>query len=341
MTLPSSVLNDSIPQDIDAATIAAALDRRFKSQGIIAKVELSPSFEIQLVGLSIPHPDRVVTTVQQVLGKLQLAGGTVKVVGMQVEALEPSWEREISIEPIADSSEPSTAPTTPARAPAYVPPAEPPANHMLLAVLGTCFGLWPLGIVAISYAVQVNSKYANGDTIGAERYANNAKRLSVISLSISGLVTSLVFFALVLPLFLGGGPIYKAKQEKAAAKYIRSIVQTKGDEILRANASNNKGGFSVDLVPAPPQELEYKFESQKIADAGQFDRQHFLVNAIPTRGSLKSFAVVVYTIDMGTQWIVKSDACVSKSSSFYPPTVTITNGNLSCSADSTLASQSD
>jgi Interferon-induced transmembrane protein len=341
MTLSSSVLNDSLPQGIDAETIAAALDRRFKSQGIATTVKLDPLVEIQLVGLSNPHPDRSITTIEQVLGKLQISARTVKVVGMQTEALEPSWEREISISPIAESSERRTAPTTPARTPVNVPPAEPPANHMLLAVLGTCFGVWPLGIVAISYAVQVNSKYANGDTIGAERYANNAKRLSVISLGISGAVTSLIFLALILPLFLGGSPIYKAKQEKAAAKYLKSILHTKLNEVGAANASNNRNGFSEVLNPPPPQDIEYKFESQKISDTSNLLHQHLLINGIPTRGNLKSFAAVVYTTENGMQWMVKSDACVSKSSSFYPPTATITNGNLSCSADSTLASQSD
>jgi hypothetical protein len=338
MTLPPSTIADSIPQGIDAAKIASALDRQFKSQGIITTVKFDSIIEIQLVGLSIPQPDRIINTIEQILGKLQISAQMVKISGMQTGALEPSWEREISIEPIANSATRHNAPSETAIVPNLLPESCPD-NHMALAVVATFLGVWPIGIIAIIYASQVNSKYASGNTIGAKQDANLVKRLSTVSLSISGTLLSLIILAIFLPLFLGGSTFHKIKQEKAVGKYVRSIANNKIDEIGRVNATNNYAGFSVELNPAPPQDLDYKFEAQKLPDMGRSDRQHFLLNATPTKSNLKSIAVVVYTTDDSVRWMVKSDACISKTNSFYAPTVTINNGNLSCSVDATLASQ--
>ena len=54
-------------------------------------------------------------------------------------------------------------------------------NHLIWAILATICCCVPTGIVAIVFAAQVNSKFAQGDVEGARRYANNARTWAIIS----------------------------------------------------------------------------------------------------------------------------------------------------------------
>lgn len=76
-----------------------------------------------------------------------------------------------------------------------------PQNNLVLAIVGTIIGICSpccigiiVGIVAIVFATQVNSKYDAGDYSGAEKSAKNSKLLSyvAIGLGILGLVYSII-----------------------------------------------------------------------------------------------------------------------------------------------------
>lgn len=76
-----------------------------------------------------------------------------------------------------------------------------PQNNLVLAIVGTVLGICSpccigliVGIVAIVFATQVNSKFDAGDYIGAEKAAKNSKILSyvAIGLGIIGFILSLV-----------------------------------------------------------------------------------------------------------------------------------------------------
>jgi Interferon-induced transmembrane protein len=325
--------------EIDARAISAALNRKFKSQAIFATVKFDPELEISLSGLSVPHPEQTLKVVAQVLGELQLPTQTVKVCGQQNDATAPDWERDIEIQPIARVAANRVREPEPERDRHQFHPPERPDNHMILAILATFFGVLPLGVVAISYACQVESKHAAGDYRGADRYANNAKRLSVISLSVSAVVTALVFLAVILPLFLSGGYLSKIKEEKAALKYTKTVLKAKADELMAANMNNAPAGISNELTPTAPTDIGYTFTGETLIDSVT-QRHNFKLVATPTGGKLHSFVGFAYTIEQGSnRWIVKTDACLSKATSFYPPTVTITNGSVTCDADSKLASE--
>lgn len=71
-----------------------------------------------------------------------------------------------------------------------------PDNNLVLAIIATVIGLSTcnfcciatiLGIVAIIFSNQVDTKYNYGDYFGAESAAKNAKILSFISLGLFGL----------------------------------------------------------------------------------------------------------------------------------------------------------
>lgn len=318
-----------------ADVVAAALDRKFRSQAIVVTVKIDLGIEIYLSSLSIPNPQQMVNVVKQVLGKLQLPEQTVKVFGSQADATETSWDREVWIEPIAELD----ARIRPDELEIDRESAESaicPANNMTLAILATILGVLPLGVIAIIYASQVNTKYATGDNLGATDAANNSKRLSIVSLSVSGVLTGLICLAIILPVFLGGG-LSARKQEKAAQKYMQAVMRDKMEELATANANNNNAGISTTLIPVSPQSSKYQFKGEIIGDWS--GRNNFMITATPTSRNLRSFTGVVYTVSNGSTWFVKTDACISKSNSFFPPIARLVNNKVDCEATSMLASE--
>ena len=86
-------------------------------------------------------------------------------------------------------SQPWTPPPPPVGAPANVP------NYLIPAIL-SLFCCWPLSIVAIIFAAQVNGKVAAGDIQGALAASKNAKLFSFIAIGI-GLACGLIYLLLM------------------------------------------------------------------------------------------------------------------------------------------------
>ena len=70
-------------------------------------------------------------------------------------------------------------------------PAELPAipNYLILSIFTTLCCCLPLGIVALVFSAQVNTKLAAGDVAGAQRASNSARTWSIIAL-VAGIVTT-------------------------------------------------------------------------------------------------------------------------------------------------------
>jgi hypothetical protein len=73
-------------------------------------------------------------------------------------------------------------------------------NYLIPAIL-SLFCCWPLAIVAIIFAAQVNGKVAAGDIAGAMDSSKKAKMFSFISIGL-GLVLILCYIIFIV--FLGG-----------------------------------------------------------------------------------------------------------------------------------------
>lgn len=89
---------------------------------------------------------------------------------------------------------------TPPPSPTAVPTTIP--NYLIPAIL-SLFCCWPLSIVAIIFAAQVNGKVASGDIAGAMDASKKAKLFSFIAIGI-GLAFGLVYLLItVLGIGLG------------------------------------------------------------------------------------------------------------------------------------------
>jgi hypothetical protein len=90
---------------------------------------------------------------------------------------------------------PETASPTPTNVtPPVAPPTAPakPNNYLVYSILVTLLCCLPLGIVAIIYSTQVDSKYAKGDYAGAAAAAKQAALFCWISLGI-GIVAGVLW----------------------------------------------------------------------------------------------------------------------------------------------------
>jgi hypothetical protein len=95
-------------------------------------------------------------------------------------------------------SQPWTPPPPPIGAPANIP------NYLIPAIL-SLFCCWPLSIVAIIFAAQVNGKVAAGDIQGAMDSSKKAKLFSFIAIGI-GLALGLIY-CLLMVLGIGLGAL--------------------------------------------------------------------------------------------------------------------------------------
>jgi hypothetical protein len=101
------------------------------------------------------------------------------------------------------------APGTPM--PAYggggVPGAPPPPNYLVWAILSAVLCFLPLGIPAIVFSTQVNSRWAMGDVAGAQEASEKARKFAMWS-AIAGVIANvlvgvfmLLFFATFATIF--------------------------------------------------------------------------------------------------------------------------------------------
>lgn len=75
--------------------------------------------------------------------------------------------------------------------PSYEQVQPKPQNNLVLAIVGTVLGICSpccvgiiVGVVAIVFATQVDSKYNAGDYFGAEKAAKNTKILSYVAIGL-------------------------------------------------------------------------------------------------------------------------------------------------------------
>lgn len=83
------------------------------------------------------------------------------------------------------------------------PMGTPPDNNLVWAILCTVLCCLPLGIVSIIKATKVKELWALGDTAGAQKAADDAKKWAIIGAAIS--LVGIVIYVLVIIVFGIGG----------------------------------------------------------------------------------------------------------------------------------------
>ncbi len=78
-----------------------------------------------------------------------------------------------------------------------------PDSHLIMAILCTLFGFWPVGIVAIIKAAGVDSAYDRGDYDRAYELSREAKKFSLISFGIVAIALGLYVFWMVFLIGVG------------------------------------------------------------------------------------------------------------------------------------------
>ena len=76
------------------------------------------------------------------------------------------------------------------------PPGPKPSNNLVWAILATLFCCLPLGIAAIVFSTQVDSKWNAGDYEGALKAAKTTKTLLIVSV-VGGVIVGILYFLLV------------------------------------------------------------------------------------------------------------------------------------------------
>ena len=84
----------------------------------------------------------------------------------------------------------------------HLPPK--PSNWLIPAILCTVLCCLPLGIISIVFAVQVDSKYNEGDFAGAQSAASKAKLFALIGI-LSTVICGGAYFIFVIVMAAAGG----------------------------------------------------------------------------------------------------------------------------------------
>ena len=92
------------------------------------------------------------------------------------------------------------------QAPAYQAPKQapivPPSNNLALAIVSTLLCCWPLGIVAIYHASQVDRLWFLGDHQGSMDASEKAKKWSIATIIVGAVVVVLyVAFCVLLEIY--------------------------------------------------------------------------------------------------------------------------------------------
>jgi hypothetical protein len=108
-----------------------------------------------------------------------------------------------------------------------------PSSFLPLAIISAipCCGCFPLGIVAIVFSMQVDSKWNAGDFTGAKDSSNKAKIFSIISLAI--FILLVVGYLVFVGIFVMTNPEFQQKLKEAQEQQQRQQQQFNGNKGAR------------------------------------------------------------------------------------------------------------
>lgn len=164
-----------------------------------------------------------------------------------------------------------------------------PRNYLVPSVLVTLFAFLPVGIAAIVFASQVESKYNQGDYTGSQSSSNTAKTLCIVGAAIAApfylLLFSLFGFALVAPSFSDSAQKAKESEAKVSIGSINRSQQFSYVENERF--ASNLEDLGLDYISSETRNYIYNVSS------GQ---ENAIVTATAKNPGTRSFVGAVFYV---------------------------------------------
>lgn len=213
MTTQSTNLLDRAKQG-DAQAIAAIMNRHLQPKGITAKTTFNEGvLQVMLEADELPNQQALTKFVRQGVTNLKSELiHTVKVYGKQVGEDFPGWNEEFQLLTAQEFSFTQNNPVdsetldSQLSSSSNIQPSKPltsriqfegkptcPPTYLTPSILVTLFAFLPVGVAAIIFASQVESKYGQNDYVGAQSASKTAKTLCIVAGAVALPIYLLVF----------------------------------------------------------------------------------------------------------------------------------------------------
>lgn len=341
----------------DSAAIATLINGQLNSQlqpkGIVAKVTLKDEcLQVLLESDRALNQQALVKFIQAQLATQKMDGvQSIRVYAKKTEEDFPSWTQELemsegenslhlptnnsSVEPHV--SEQQILTTTNASLKNTIPKetsfqheTNTPRSYLVPSILVTLFAFLPVGVAALVFASQVESKHKQGDFEGAKSASSTAKILCIVGAGIAApfylLFISLFGFAILAPSFLNNADLAR---ESEAKTYVGAINRGQQAFFLERNT------FSSDIRELG---LGITSETQNYTySISQMDRTHAVVTATAKQRGIRSYTGVVFLTRFPNEEFATTiaEVCETNRPSTIPPEIPQLIGDtIECSSDS-------
>lgn len=209
-----------------------------------------------------------------------------------------------------------------------------PRSYLGASILVTILAFLPVGIAAIIFASQVESKYQQGDYEGAKSTSNTAKVLCIVGSAIAVPFYVLLISVFGISLFANTqleSQAVKAKQSEAK-QYISSI--NKGQQAYYAEHTKFSSTIEEIGLGLKTETNNYKYTIFSV------DEAKIIATATAKVKDLKSYTGAVFLVkDSDGSNTTKTATCVTEQPSQTPPNIPQLIGNdIQCPAGSSLDS---
>jgi hypothetical protein len=320
----------------DSAAIATLINSQLQPKGIVAKVTFNDEcLQVLLESDRVLNQQALVKFIQTQLADLKMDNvQSIRVYAKKTDEDFPSWTQELEMPDGEDSSlqtgnssiEPSiseqrTLSTTNASLKNIVSQktssqdeTNTPRSYLIPSILVTLFAFLPIGVAALVFASQVESKHKQGDFEGAKSASSTAKILCIVGAGIAApfylLFISLFGFAILAPSFLNNAD---SARESEAKTYVGAINRGQQAFFLERNE------FSSDIGELG---LSITSETQNyIYTISQIDRTYAVVTATAKQRGIRSYTGAVFLTQFPNEEFATTiaEVCETNRPSTTPP----------------------
>lgn len=340
----------------DAQAIATIMNRHLQPKGITAKTTFNEGvLQVMLEAAELPNQQALTKFVRQGVTNLKSELiQTVQVCGKQVGEDFPGWNARFQL---LNSQESSFAQNNPVDAETLdsqlssssnIQPSKPltsriqfegkppcPPTYLTPSILVTLFAFLPVGVVAIVFASQVESKYAQNDHAGAQSSSKTAKTLCIAAGAIAAPIYLLVFLMLGLSIFSSSNQANKAKESEAKLT-VGTFSRLEQSFYL---LENNRFASTLDelqthdepqtQIPSETENYSYKLSL--------LDENSVQITATSRKNGLKSYTSAVFAVKTEPEpaRLTVTKTCQSNQPSNTPPAMpTLVGSDISCASGS-------